>query len=630
MIEHASLAPIVLFPLLGCVLAFLVGKSNKASAGWIATGASTLAFLWSVKQVLALGHEGAFEDNLFTWIACGDFRADFTLRLDQLSSVMCLVVTGIGSLIHLYSVAYMAEDESVHRFFSYLNLFMFSMLLLVLGGNLLVLFVGWEGVGLCSYLLIGFWFKNLAYAAAGRKAFVVNRIGDAGFLLGIFLLFGKFGTIDFVALRSAVEAGALTIPISFFTLTALCLFVGACGKSAQIPLFVWLPDAMAGPTPVSALIHAATMVTAGVYMLARLNFLFVLSPLAMAVILLVAVSTAFVAASTALAQNDIKKVLAYSTVSQLGFMFMAASVGAFWVAIFHVVTHAFFKACLFLGAGSVIHGCHHEQDMRQMGGLLKKMPITAITYGISVLAIAGIFFFSGYQSKHAILAALEHSHNEYLQAYMHGILILVNFTAFLTAFYMARSFAMTFLGEYRGHAHPHESPWQMTTPLIVLAALASVGGLLLGGTFGFSLEHFLAPVIPLSGLQHAHENILEGLMHSWIGLLGVGLALFLYTQAKEIPAKVFAAIPPLSALFERKYYFDEIYGFLIVRPLEEMARLLWRIVDVGIIDGMVNGTAQFVDISGEMRQITQTGQLRYYALLLFGATVFILVFYLFL
>lgn len=620
---QTSLAPIILFPLVGAVLAYFCGQRNKDSAGWIATAASTLSFLWVLKAFFALPASGSLQDTLFSWLNIADLHLPFTLRFDALSAVMCLVVTGVGSLIHLYSVGYMAEDESRPRFFAYLNLFMFSMLCLVLGGNLLVLFIGWEGVGLCSYLLIGFWFKNLSFAAAGRKAFVVNRIGDAGFLLGMFLLFDSLGTLDFFDLQGIIAVAGNDLPAEFYTLVAICLFVGACGKSAQIPLFVWLPDAMAGPTPVSALIHAATMVTAGVYMLARLGFFFLHAPYAMAIIFVIALLTAFVAATTALVQNDIKKVLAYSTVSQLGFMFMAAAAGAFWVAIFHVVTHAFFKACLFLGAGSVIHGCHHEQDMRHMGGLLKKMPITAITYGVSVLAISGIFFFSGYQSKHAIVSALQHWHTPFLQAHMSNLLLLVNFTAFLTAFYMTRSFAMTFLGSYRGHAHPHESPWQMTVPLIVLALLAAFGGLLLHN----ALPHFLSSVLGQPG-AHAEESILQALAHSWIGISGVALALLLYTQFRAVPSFIFERSKPLSLLLAGKYYFDEIYAAGLVRPLQNCADWLWKFVDQGVIDGTVNGTAQLVDISGEVRQVTQTGQIRFYALMIFVGTVVMIVFYL--
>ena len=366
----ANLGIIAFAPLLGSLLAFVVGRNNKKNAGWIATLATAFSFIWVVKLVLNLEEGQVLEHNLFTWFSSGPLAVDFLLRFDHLTAVMALVVTGIGTLIHLYSTGYMADDESPHRFFSYLNLFMFSMLLLILGGNLLVMFVGWEGVGLCSYLLIGFWFKKIDYAGAGRKAFVVNRIGDAGFLLGIFLLFWHYGTVDFVALQAAIAARPELVAI--LTTATLCLFVELLVSQLRYHFFVWLPDAMAGPTPVSALIHAATMVTAGVYMLARLHFAFVLAPYTLAVIAVIAVLTAFIAATTAMAQYDIKKVLAYSTVSQLGFMFMAAAAGAFWAAIFHVVTHAFFKACLFLGAGSVIHGCHHDQDMRKMGAWLRR------------------------------------------------------------------------------------------------------------------------------------------------------------------------------------------------------------------------------------------------------------------
>ncbi|MEZ4753336.1 MAG: NADH-quinone oxidoreductase subunit L [Bdellovibrionota bacterium] len=616
-IIQANLGIIALAPLLGSFLAFVVGKEFKQSAGVIATSASAIAFLWVLKLFFGLEAGQVFEQKLFSWFSSGTLTVDFALRFDHLTAVMALVVTGIGTLIHLYSIGYMSHDESPHRFFSYLNLFMFSMLLLVLGGNLLVLFVGWEGVGLCSYLLIGFWFKNLDYAAAGKKAFVVNRIGDAGFLIGIFLLFWNYGTVDFAALQIAIaENPGLS---AVLTTATLCLFVGATGKSAQIPLFVWLPDAMAGPTPVSALIHAATMVTAGVYMLARLHFAFVLAPYTLAIIAVIAVLTAFVAATTALAQYDIKKVLAYSTVSQLGFMFMAAAAGAFWAAIFHVVTHAFFKACLFLGAGSVIHGCHHEQDMRKMGGLSKLMPITFVTYLISTLAIAGIFPLAGYYSKHAVVAALGSDANPYLNQ-IHGVMmILVSVSAFLTAFYMTRSLVMTFFGKYRGEHHPHESPWSMTLPLIVLAFLAVIGGIWLEG----SLPHYLGNVLPHAA-EHPHESILASIKHSWIGILGVGLALLVYTKFTSI-ADLFAAIfKPLFKLFSGKWYFDEIYGSAIVRPLEGAARLLWKKIDQGVIDGTVNGSASIVDLKGEIIRRTQTGQIRQYAFFMFFATVAII------
>lgn len=645
--QQKLLAIIPLFPLVGAILAFVIGRRAKPLAGWIATLAAGCSFGASWHLFSGLG-AAAVETKLFNWLTFGmdilspSFAGDgsqgiinklvsidFAFRFDQLTAVMCLVVTGIGTLIHLYSTAYMAEDEGRHRFFSYLNLFLFAMLLLVLGANLLVLFVGWEGVGLCSYLLIGFWFKNVNYAAAGRKAFVVNRIGDAGFLVGSFLALKYFGTLDFVLLQQAISANSGLVA-ALCTAISLAFFIGATGKSAQVPLFVWLPDAMAGPTPVSALIHAATMVTAGVYLLARMHFVFDLAPLAGAVICVVAILTAFIAAAIAFTQNDIKKVLAYSTVSQLGFMFLAASVGAYWVALFHVVTHAFFKACLFLGAGSVIHGCHHEQDMRHMGGLMSKMPVTFLTYLISTLAIAGIYPFAGYQSKHAILAALEHAHNPYLGEAMHWVLILAKTTAFFTAFYMARSLAMTFFGSYRGHAHPHESPWQMTVPLVVLAGLACVGGVYLE----HGLPQYLTPVLgegilagagAHGGGDHGAAGIIESLVGSWVGIAGVVAAVVIYTSISWLPGRVYKLLGPISKLSKNKFFFDEIYAALIVKPLEFFSFILWKGADQALIDGVVNGTGAVVEMGGELSRGTITGQIRHYALLMAFGVVVILV-----
>lgn len=621
----ANLAPIVLLPLLGALLSYAFGRREPRNAGWIATFAAFLSFIWVLRSVAWLAPGVALEHVLFPWISTGSFQIDMTLRLDSLSAVMCLVVTGVGSLIHLYSIAYMGRDPGRARFFACMNLFMFAMLLLVLGASLPVLFIGWEGVGLCSYLLIGFWFNNPAYAAAGRKAFVVNRIGDAGFLLGTFLLWQHVGTLDFAALASAFKTGP-ALSTGLLTLITLSLFVGACGKSAQIPLFVWLPDAMAGPTPVSALIHAATMVTAGVYLLARLSFLYALSPMTSTIILLVAVATAFYAATTALVQNDIKKVLAYSTVSQLGFMFMAAAAGAYWVAVFHIVTHAFFKACLFLGAGSVIMACHHEQDMRKMGGLLRKMPFTGATYGISVLAISGVFFFSGYQSKHAILQALEHAPHS-LHMLASGLLPLISLTAVLTAFYMTRSFALTFLGSYRGHGEVHEQSSLVTVPLVVLAVLAALAGLLLDGTFGFSLQHFLADVLP-AGEEHVHEGLLTSIVNSWPGLLGIAAALLFYLRLPATPGRVAALVPAVHRTFLNKWYVDELYARLIIRPLERLAAWLWKVLDQSLIDGLVNAAGGAVNLSGEIARQTHTGHLHWYAFVLFGSSVFILIYYL--
>jgi NADH-quinone oxidoreductase subunit L len=579
-----------------------------------------LSFAWVVKTFKSLTPGNYFEEVLFTWMQVGGFTLPIAFRFDQLTAVMCLIITGIGTLIHLYSVSYMAEDESKPRFFSYLNLFLFSMLVLVLGANLPVLFIGWEGVGLCSYLLIGFWHTNGAYADAGKKAFIVNRIGDAGVLLAVFLLIQHFNTLDFLGLQQAVKLAGNQEEL--MSLIALGLFVGATGKSAQFPLFVWLPDAMAGPTPVSALIHAATMVTAGVYLMARMSFLFSMAPAVLALVGVIAIVTALIAALTALVQNDIKKVLAYSTVSQLGFMFLAASAGAYWVAIFHVMTHAFFKACLFLGAGSVIHGCHHEQDMREMGGLWKKMPVTFATYLISTLAIAGIFPLAGYHSKHAIIAALESSSNPHLGAFGHWIVVLASCTAFLTAFYMMRSVMMTFFGSYRGHAHPHESPPAMTFPLVVLAGLACVGGVYLEGW----LPEYLKDVLSIAHHGGHHESIAESLMHSWIGFAGVGLAVVLYGVAKSVPAKCYSLVPAASKVLQGKFYLDEIYHLLIVAPLARFSQFCFRGVDQNVIDMSVNGTAWMVDLNGEMLRRTHSGSIRDYAMLMTVGTVCLVVF----
>lgn len=618
MVLNGVLSLIPLFPLIGCIVAYLAGKRVKDAAGWIATAAAASSFAVVCYFTAKLPSRGFIEESVFEWIGVAPLKVDFLLRFDQLTAVMCLIITGIGSLIHLYSIGYMAHDESRPRFFAYLNLFLFSMLLLVLGGNLLVLFVGWEGVGLCSYLLIGFWYRNSAYAAAGRKAFVVNRIGDAGFLLAIFFIFVNFRTLDFHELSLSIGGQEPWL----YTIIALLLFIGATGKSAQIPLFVWLPDAMAGPTPVSALIHAATMVTAGVYMLARTHFLYSLSEVALAVVTVVAVLTAFIAATIAICQNDIKKVLAYSTVSQLGFMFMAAGAGAYWVAIFHVVTHAFFKACLFLCAGSVIHGCHDEQDMRRMGGLRAYMPWTCLTYGVSTLAIAGIFPFSGYQSKHAILASLEHMQNSQLSSFTAGLLVwAASVTAVLTAFYMARSFAMTFLGHYRGQGEPHESPMTMVLPLVVLAFLAAIGGYVL--TDVFSLQRYLSAVVP-AGVPHEHESIVSGILHSIWAIAGVSLGLLMYTKFSELPGRVYKSLGAVGRFFANRYYIDELYGLVVVKPLEFGARVLWKGIDQEIIDGAVNGSAAVVDASGEALRTIQSGQLRHYALLILGAAVVLL------
>jgi len=584
-------------------------------------------------------------DTVATWIKFGNFQVDLGFAIDPLSAVMALIVTGIGFLIHVYSLGYMAHDKGSPRFFAYLNLFIFSMMTLVLGENLLMLFVGWEGVGLCSYLLISFWFDEEANATAGKKAFIVNRIGDFGFLLGMFMigtnllphLSGGEGVFSFQVLQHHADVLA---PVA----TAICLllFVGAAGKSAQIPLYIWLPDAMAGPTPVSALIHAATMVTAGVYMIARLNFLFVLSPTAMAVIAIVGAATAIFASSIALVQNDIKKVLAYSTVSQLGYMILACGVGAFGVAIFHVMTHAFFKALLFLGSGSVIHAMSNEQDMRVMGGLRKKLPVTFWTFMAGTLAIAGIAPLAGFFSKDEILWLTWNSGYK-------GLWALGFIAAGLTAFYMMRLVVLTFFGENRAseevQSHIHESPFTMTMPLVILAVLSIVGGWVsiphfMGG--GAHFEQWLAPVfaqhevvaevahaaveqgaveqgaVEHGAAEHADtkmEWILAGASMAW-GMLGLLFGYFVYGRnpgLAETWRKLGGGWPHKILL--NKYYVDEAYEGTIIRPGFRLSKsVLWKVVDVGLIDGLlVNGSALVVAVIGSVMRLFQNGLIRFYA-----------------
>lgn len=607
-----------LCPLVGAVLSLMVGIRQPKLSGWVATVSSASAFLLALAVFVNFTPiEGAsLEERLFTWIAAGNVSIDFALRLDSIGNVMCLFVTGVSALIHLYSIGYMRTDLSRPRFFAYLNLFVSCMLLLVTGANLPVLFIGWEGVGLCSYLLIGFWFTNEKFASAGRKAFIVNRIGDAGLLLGMFLLIREYGTLDFYSLSSAVASGGTSTQL--LNVMALCLFCGAVGKSAQIPLFVWLPDAMAGPTPVSALIHAATMVTAGIYLLIRTAFLFESAAAASFIVILVGLLTAFMAATIALTQFDIKKVLAYSTISQLGLMFVAAGSGAFAVALFHVVTHAFFKACLFLGAGSVITGCHHEQDMRELGGLRKLMPVTCATYGVAALAIAGIYPLSGYYSKHAILESLQYAGNPFVQGYTGAFLMVAQATAVLTGFYMARSFALTFLGKYRGHATPHESPWTMTLPLIILAVLSAGGGLLFGPRLFEYLSRFFVPP------EHPAGSFLAGLGNSWPGILGVGAGFLFYTRWRGISSEIYSSCGALSRLLSGKYYVDEMYETFLLKPLRRLSIFLFNVVDQRVVDGTVNASARATLGAGLLARYTQTGQLRYYALMMLSGLVVIL------
>jgi NADH-quinone oxidoreductase subunit L len=509
-----------------------------------------------------------------------------------------MIVTGIGSLIHIYATGYMAHEEGYYRFFAYLNLFMFFMLNLVLAGNYLLLFVGWEGVGLCSYLLIGFYFVKDSATTAGNKAFIVNRVGDFGFSLAMFLIAITFGSLDFTKVLPAA-AGK---PTATVTTIALLLLVGACGKSAQFPLYVWLPDAMEGPTPVSALIHAATMVTAGVYMCARSAPIFIHAPAAMATVAMIGLFTAVFAATIGLAQYDIKKVFAYSTVSQLGYMFLGVGVGAFSAGVWHLMTHAFFKALLFLGAGSVIHACHGEQDMRHMGGLKKYAPWTCLVLACASLAIAGFPFTSGFFSKDAILGAA--------YAYAPWMYWVGVVTAGMTAFYVWRAFWMTFWGDYRGHGHPHESSWSMLGPLVVLAVLSIAGGFL------FNVPEILSGMFPIEkGAETGgmSEVVLTGISVAF-GLGGIALSYLMYVVNPEIPEKITSALGGIYTLVYNKYFVDEAYDAVIVRPLIQGSEsVLWKTADAGIIDGIVNGAGTESQAIGGVFRLLQSGNIRSYA-----------------
>ncbi|MCL9769616.1 NADH-quinone oxidoreductase subunit L [Flavobacterium sp. HXWNR69] len=558
---------LLLSPFVGFLFNTFFGKKiSKGIAGVIGTLTVLFSFLITICFFTQLIQSGKnFEISLFDWISVGNLQIDFGIVLDQLSLLWLLFVTGIGTLIHVYSISYMHEDENMAKFFAYLNLFIFFMITLVIGNNLLVMFIGWEGVGLCSYLLIGFWYKNQAYNDAAKKAFIMNRIGDLGFLIGIFILAAQFSTLNYSEIQLAIASGKVNT--TALGIAALCLFIGATGKSAQMPLYTWLPDAMAGPTPVSALIHAATMVTAGIFMITRLNFLFDLTPEIQNVIAIVGVITAVLAASIGLLQNDIKKVLAYSTVSQLGLMFLALGMGAYTVAVFHVITHAFFKACLFLGSGSVIHALHGEQDMRNMGGLRKVMPVTFWTMLISTLAIAGIFPFAGFWSKDEILlAAFEH--NKILW-------FLASVASIMTAFYMFRLMYLTFFREFRGteeqRKHLHESPALITMPLVVLALLATIGGIInLPGSFW--LNHYLEPV--LATKHHAHSLGTQEFMLMGVALagaiIGIVWAYAKYLKQGFVP-KEDDAISGFNKIIYNKYYIDEVYTALVVSPINAIS-----------------------------------------------------------
>jgi NADH-quinone oxidoreductase subunit L len=605
------LALIVALPLLGFLINGVFGTAlggRRLGHGAVAAVACAMplaAFALTVLSFFSLQASGyaPVVEPLYQWASIGGSRFEIAFYFDRLSAVMTLIVTGVGSVIHIYATGYMHDDKSFGRFFAYLNLFLFFMLLLVLGRSLLVLFVGWEGVGLASYLLIGFWFDEHANAVAGRKAFITNRIGDAAFLLGMFLLYRGFGTLDMDTISAAFAAGQGAVVSA--SLVALLLFIGATGKSAQIPLYVWLPDAMAGPTPVSALIHAATMVTAGVYLVARLSAVYLLAPDVSQLMAIVGVVTAFVAATIALVQTDIKKVLAYSTVSQLGFMFLALGVGAYGVAIFHVMTHAFFKACLFLGAGSVIHALGGEQDIRRMGGLRTRIPITFWTFAIATAAIAGIPGLAGFFSKDEILwFAFASARGG--APWLWGMAAA---TALMTAFYMTRLLWLTFFGTSRMSAevasNVHESPPSMTGVLVLLGALSIGGGYI-------AVPHFLEAQLPLPAIVPSRESYEHTLLYVSIALAlaGVGAAVFMY-RGQAAPATTLArALAPLHRMLDGKYFVDELYAAVIVKPLHWCSeQLLWRATDRLLIDGTVNLLGGVAQRTAGLLSRAQTGSL---------------------
>ena len=652
-VDLAFLVP--LFPLIGAIINGFFGlKIGKDRVSWVACAGPVLSFVVTLILLVSIFFhpEGTPypEQTLFTWMAAGDFVVDFGFQIDPLSLVMMMVVTGVGSIIHIYSIGYMYAEYSYYRYFAYLNLFLFSMLLLVMGSNFLVMFIGWEGVGLCSYFLIGYYFEKKSACDAGVKAFIVNRVGDFAFLLAIFGIFKMFGTLDFSAVMAAAPT-TLIYDSEAATLITLALFIGATGKSAQIPLYTWLPDAMEGPTPVSALIHAATMVTAGVYMVVRCSALFNMAPLTMMIIALVGGGTALFAATIGTCQYDIKRVLAYSTISQIGYMFLACGVGAYTAAIFHLVTHAFFKACLFLGAGSIIHGMNNEQDIRKMGGLKDHFPITYVTFVISTIAIAGIFPFSGFFSKDEIL----------YHALMDGNVIYWGMGisgAFITAFYMFRLVFMTFHGPSHvdPQVHPHESPMAMTLPLIILALLALVGGLLGIPLFhGWHLLHnFLAPVLAFDLetalhasermlAEHGHHTSFAEVLHQaqrtshniWleitlmlfsigVALAGIATAWFFYIKKPELPGKLSKGQWGFD-LVQNKYYIDELIDEALVKPIVKGSDLLWRQADARGVDGVVNGVAQTIGLFSKIARSFQSGFVRNYAMFMVVGFIILLI-----
>lgn len=637
-----SLLPlfILLLPLCGFILNGVViplvlrgfGKTSVKAAASASTIPLALAFVLGLVAFGQLGH-GSLLVNAYPWLTIGNLSIDFALKIDRLSGLLVLIITGIGTLIHLFSASYLATEKGIGRYYSYLSLFCFSMLLLVLGNELPLLFFGWEGVGLCSYLLIGFWYTETEKANAGKKAFIANRVGDLGFLIGAFLLFKMIGSFnfDFMAAKFAEWKATGTFDHYLVTATCIALFVGATGKSAQIPLFVWLPDAMSGPTPVSALIHAATMVTAGVYMIARLNGLFDLAPDALTLIAYVGAFTALFAGTIAIAQKDIKKVLAYSTVSQLGFMFMACGVGAYQTAVFHLMTHAFFKALLFLGSGSVIHACDHEQDMTKMGGLKKYLPHTHLTMLIGSLAISGIPFFSGFFSKDEILYSAIALPGGHAPVFFIGVA-----TAALTAIYTGRMMAMTFYGKERldhhTKEHLHESPGLMLFPLYVLAGLAAIGGFfgvphLLGDYLGHmphALSHWLEPVVPTRALPlmavklPLHEAVVM-IGSSILAIVSFTLGVVLFKNKQSITELV-SGLAPIEKVLAHKYYIDELYQLVILGPIAKFAQVCSDIIDRLGIDGAVNGVGNGARRIGTRLKALQDGDVQTAALWMVAGT----------
>ncbi|WP_447635724.1 NADH-quinone oxidoreductase subunit L [Flavobacterium microcysteis] len=606
--ETSLLLFLLLAPFAGFLFNVFFGKKvSRNVSGTIGTIAVAISFgialnfffqINSTKQPILI--------ELFHWMTLGNFNVGFSFLLDQLSILWLLFVTGIGTLIHIYSISYMHDDENLHKFFAYLNLFIFFMITLVTGANLLIMFIGWEGVGLCSYLLIGFWYKNQEYNDAAKKAFIMNRIGDLGFLIGIFTLGYLFSSVDFTTIKTAVASGH-SVDLGWLGFGTLCLFIGASGKSAQIPLYTWLPDAMAGPTPVSALIHAATMVTAGIFMITRLNFLFDLTPTIQMVIAVIGAITSLVAAFIALVQNDIKKVLAYSTVSQLGLMFLALGLGAYEIAVFHVITHAFFKACLFLGSGSVIHAMHGEQDMRKMGGLRKYMKVTYITFLIATLAISGIPIFAGFFSKDEILMVAFHENK--------ALWVIASLASIMTAFYMFRLLYLTFFKEFRGtdeqKHHLHESPGLITFPLIVLAILSTVGGFISFPGHSW-LNEYLKPIFIGAREEHHVDTTTFMLMGVAVvgALIGIGIAYSNYIKKSQVPGAD-NEITGFSKVLYNKFYVDEIYMAVIVRPIYAIASFSKNFIETAL-SGFIFGLGKVTNMVGTQGRVLQNGSVGFY------------------